>query len=263
MTLIFTVLLIVGTIPKLAPVTTSLFFGDKGPYLFLVDTGAESTSIDPKLAIELKIQPTFQIELVSLNGTRLVPATRLNTLRFPNTTIPEVDILIDDPIIARQINPSVRGILGADILSQLNFNLRPRSGRIEIATPRPIGPSIPFARSGNRILVQALMGQEILSLILDSGASQVVLFHTPAAMIKTKSMTTNMTTLDGARSTVPTTWTADLTFSNQLRLGMLPAAIVTRNIASRSSTQIDGLLPASAFSAIYVDQARKELVLVP
>jgi hypothetical protein len=38
---------------------------------------------------------------------------------------------------------------------------------------------------------------------------------------------------------------------------MLPAAVV-----QRKQTQADGLLPASVFRSIYVDQTRGELVLV-
>lgn len=95
------------------------------------------------------------------------------------------------------------------------------------------------------------------ALILDSGASNVVLFRTPAAMAKTRPISNNFCTIDGARRVVPTTWTAEMDFSDRLRLGTLPAAIVERN-----GTQVNGLLPASAPKKVYVDQGRGEEVLV-
>ena len=101
------------------------------------------------------------------------------------------------------------------------------------------------------------MCREILTLILDSGSSHVVLFRTPAAMAKTRPVASTLGTLDGARSVVPTCWTADMFLTDRLRVGMLPAAI-----AHRKDAQVEGLLPASVFKKIYVDQTRGELVLV-
>jgi hypothetical protein len=102
------------------------------------------------------------------------------------------------------------------------------------------------------------MGRETLILILGSGANHVVLFRTPQAMAKTPPVRSTLSTLDGARQAVPTCWTADMFFTSGLRLGTLPAAIVTPR-----DTHVDGLLPASVFKAIYVDQSRGEVVLVP
>ena len=101
------------------------------------------------------------------------------------------------------------------------------------------------------------MGQEILTLILDSGSSHIILFRTPVAMAKTRPLSITFSTLDGARSVVPTSWTSDMFFTDRLRIGMLPAGIV-----QPKDTQSDGLLPASVFRKIHVDQARAELVLV-
>jgi hypothetical protein len=101
------------------------------------------------------------------------------------------------------------------------------------------------------------MGCETLTLILDSGSNHVVLFRLPAAMANTPPVPTTISTIEGARSVVPTCWTADIFLTDHLRVGTLPAAIVAAN-----GTQVEGLLPASAFKKIYVDQLRHELVLV-
>jgi hypothetical protein len=63
-------------------------------------------------------------------------------------------------------------------------------------------------------------------------------------------------TLEGARSVVPTTWTEPMTFSEGVRVRTLPAAIV-----QREGAEVDGLLPASAFRSVYIDPARGEAVL--
>ncbi len=157
---------------------------------------------------------------------------------------------------ARRLDPKVRGVLGINALAGIDFTLSLASGHLELTTERPEGEVVPFFPVEGRIGVKARMGSEVLTLILDSGATHMVLFHTPEAMAKTKSLASTFGTLDGARRTVPTTWTADMFFDG-LRVPMLPAAIV-----ERKATQADGLLPASVFQKIHVDRARGELVLV-
>ncbi len=130
-------------------------------------------------------------------------------------------------------------------------------GRLELDGARPLGEAIPFYRMEERIALKARMRSETLNLILDSGASHVVLFRTPAAMAKTPPMMNTFSTLEGARAVVPTTWTADLHFSDRLRVGMQPAAIVRR-----VNTEVEGLLPAAIFKKIYVDQVRGEVALL-
>jgi hypothetical protein len=47
-----------------------------------------------------------------------------------------------------------------------------------------------------------------------------------------------------------------MAIASGVKFGTLPAAIV-----SRPGTKVDGLIPASLFKSIYVDQARGEIVL--
>jgi hypothetical protein len=133
----------------------------------------------------------------------------------------------------------------------------PRGGRFDAVPKRPPGEAVPFERIEDRIAIKAQMGRESLTLILDSGATHIVLFRTPEAMTKTPAIPATFGTIEGARTTLPTCWTADMAFTKKLKFGTLPAAIVTR-----PGTQVDGLLPTSLFKAIYVDHVRSEVVLV-
>jgi hypothetical protein len=104
--------------------------------------------------------------------------------------------------------------------------------------------------------VKARMGHEDLTLILDSGATHIVLFRTPQAMAKSRPVESTMQTLEGARQTVPTCWTAAMSFNGSMTVGTLPAAIV-----ARPGTAVDGLLPTSLFKSVYVDQSHHEVAL--
>ena len=142
-------------------------------------------------------------------------------------------------------------------LAGIDFTLMPGTGTLDIAGARPSGDVVPFYRMEGRMAVTARMGRESLKLILDSGATHIILFRTPAAMAKSPAIRAVFGTLEGARLAVPTCWTADMAFTSGLRFGTLPAAIV-----ARPGTHVDGLVPASLFRKIYVDQARGEAVFV-
>ena len=45
---------------KPAPVFADIHIGANGPYRFLVDTGAETSLIDPELAATLRLKPEFR-----------------------------------------------------------------------------------------------------------------------------------------------------------------------------------------------------------
>jgi hypothetical protein len=242
---------------KPSPVFAEVTVGGQGPYRFMVDTGSQSTLLDEKLAGQLGLKPEFRVEVLTQHTTRLLPALKMRTLRIGEHALAETEVVFQDLGEARRLYPKVKGILGMDALAGLDFALSPAEGKMDVNVERPSGDAVPLFRKEGRIAIQARMGREDLTLILDSGASHVLLFRTPEAMAKIKPVEATLGTLDGARSVVPTCWTADMTFTRSVKVGMLPAAIV-----KRPGTEVDGLMPASAFKRIYVDQSRGEVVLV-
>lgn len=242
------------------PIVTDVYVGARGPFRFLVDTGAETSVINPALAAQLGLEPQYRVEQFTLNGTRLVPALKLSALRIGGRAIPEVELLIHDVGMARRLDSAVAGILGASALAAFDFTLSPSTHELDYNAARPSsGEAVPFYRVEGRMAVKAQMGAETLTMILDSGSTNIVLFRTPAAMAKTRAVRGTMTTIEGARSVVPTVWTADMFFNGRLRVSMLPAAIVERR---PGGSEVHGLLPASVFKKIYVDHGRNELVLI-
>jgi len=242
---------------KPAPVYAEVLVGSRGPYRFLVDTGSQTSLIEPDLATELGLKAQFRVEIVTQLSTRLRPGLKATTLRVGKQALPPLELVFDELPEAKRLDPTVRGLLGVNALEGLNFALKPGEARIDFVERRPAGEVVAFERLEDRIAIVATMGQESLRLILDSGSSHVVLFRTPKAMAKTRPVVTTFATLEGARATVPTTWTADLVFTARLKIGMQAAAIVERR-----NTVVEGLLPASIFKQVYVDQQRREVVLV-
>ncbi len=238
-----------------APVFADVRIGNSGPYRFLVDTGAQTTLIDPRLAGTLHLQPEFRVEIVTQNSKKSSPGTVARDFYIGDRALPPSEVIFFDLAEARRLDPAVRGVLGVNALAGLDFTLAPARGRFELTTGRTAGQALPFSVIEGRIAVKARMGSEILTLILDSGATHVVLFRTPAAMAKTKSLAATYGTIEGARRTLATTWTDDMFFGD-MRVPTLPAAIVEQQMEG-----VDGLLPASVFQTVHIDRARGEVVL--
>lgn len=175
----------------------------KGPYRMLVDTGATSSVVDTKRSAELGLKALFKTELVNLISSRFVPGTRLHTLRIGALNLSELEVLIYEPKEARRRDPSIRGVLGMNALAQFNFLLSPREGKLEVGAKRPVGEGIPFDWNEGRMVVAGRMGEETLSLVIDSGASHVILFRTPVAMAKSHSRLSTLNTLDSNRQERP------------------------------------------------------------
>jgi predicted aspartyl protease len=262
--LIAAALLAFGTIStKVFPVTAEVYVEGRGPYLFYVDTGSETTVIEPALAASLGLRPAFQTEIVSVTGSRFAPGTRVGTLRVGGEAIPPVEVLFDDPSQARQLVSGVRGVLGINALRHVNSLLAPREGvlRIGSAAVRPTDGdvvAVPLREVEGRLVIPMQMGRDELSLVLDSGANHVVLFRMPKAMARTSPVSSTVTTLDGARQAAATTWTAEMVVGDKLRMKTRPAVVVQRD-----GSTVDGLMPVAAFESVFVDRARNEVVLTP
>ena len=242
---------------KPAPVFADVYISSSGPYRFLVDTGAETTLIDPKLASKLGLQPEYRVELVSPKRKQLVPGAKLKTLRLRSRALPETEVLFQDVTEARRLDPAVKGILGLNALTTFDFTLSPPDGSLNETDERPVGEVVPYFEAEGRMAIKVRMGEETLTMLLDSGSSHVVLFHLPAAMEKVPPVPTTITTIEGARGAVPTCWSADMVVTDSLRIGTQPAAIVQAR-----GTPVDGLLPLSIFKKVHVSHRRHEVILV-
>jgi predicted aspartyl protease len=242
---------------KPMPVFADVFIGSKGPYKFLVDTGAQTSLISPKLAVALGLQPQFRVEIVTQNSSQLFPGLKTSALSVEGHPLTETELVFYDLQEARRLDASVQGLLGLNALAGLNFSLSPATGRLTLSAERPVGEVVPFSRIEDRLALKGAMGTDTLTLLLDSGSTHVVLFRIPELMSKTPPVNATYGTIDGARSVAPTTWTPNGFSIGSARIGMVPAAVV-----QRPGTQADGLLPASLFKTVYVDQSRNEFVLV-
>src|SRR3569832_1563585 len=92
---------------KPSPVFAEVMVGTAGPYRLVVDTGAQTSLIDTKLAAELGLKGDHRVAIVTVNSERVRPATKVKSLRVGRVPLPETDLVFDDLDRA-----GVRGLLG-------------------------------------------------------------------------------------------------------------------------------------------------------
>jgi predicted aspartyl protease len=157
--------------------TVNVSVGGRGPYQFLVDTGAERTIISRELANRLRLEDGKDAVLHSVIGINDVDTVFIPHLQVSNNIIS----VVDAPALAAS-NIGADGMLGIDSLRSQRvlfdfkantMSITPSAKRVE----RSDGETIVVrarARQGRLIFTQAQVDGQRVTVIVDTG-SQVTI----------------------------------------------------------------------------------------
>ncbi len=218
-----------------------VFLNGEGPFRFLVDTGAESTTLSARLAERLSLRPSYRVEVDSVNGTQLVPAAIVTRVNAGNATAWNVEVLWH--VLSLE---SVDGILGQSFLSRFRLLLDYEAGRATFEpeqAPRG-GVRLPLERLAGRPTVRAGLQR----LVLDSGTPRLILFKAPRRHGRERQGFHVAGVLPGLPPAQGETGLLE-----SLTLGALTLRGVPFVHVENSGRQEDGLLPLSLFSWVYLD----------
>jgi predicted aspartyl protease len=249
-------------------IVASLMAGEEGPFEFVLDTGADTTIVDPSIAPKLSLVPLDRVQQTTLAGVQTLTRGSIHTLSAGPVHVENLPVLVQDLTELRKLDSHIEGIAGQDFLSHFNYLLdyRRHSIRIELASEiRDLmqGDRVPMETSENRMIVESEAqspGRAKLRLLLDSGANSLVLIHTAS------SQAVNLPTEERG---------LEVTSSGQIGLNVgrvhaltvgseqfhdiavaLPAAEPAERIG-------DGLLPTALFQALYVNNRESFVVFNP
>ncbi len=165
-------------------ITVPVTLNGKGPFAFVVDTGADRTVITKELAAELDLPPGPPAMLNASSGPELTPTRVIDSLQVGKRTLRHIEA----PALFRA-NLGADGMLGIDSLRDQSVVFDFRRRRILVQASRRIieeaGVVVVHAKSlyGQLILVDARIGRLPIYVILDSGAQNTIANTTLGRML--------------------------------------------------------------------------------
>jgi predicted aspartyl protease len=247
----------------------------RGPFDFLVDTGTNTTIVDPQLAGELGLTPAGAISLASMNKAVRVDQYFLHTLQVGAASVSHLEALAAPLPELQAIQASIRGVLGMNFLLQFSFLLDYDHQRFEIfpfpeQAPAPEGFRVKTEIHDWRILVpvaSAASPRGGWKLSLDSGISDLLVFE---GRVDTSGKGTDgcgqisclmEVATNLSRQSVLTVRVRDLVIAEAHLQDVL--TVVLPNHLLSPADPSDGLLPTSMFRSVFFDRTNASLVFRP
>jgi predicted aspartyl protease len=245
---------------------------DRGPFDFLIDTGTNTTLIDPQLATELGLQPKDTLKLASLASATEASRYYFQTFRVGPASVSNQEALAVPLPQLTALDRKIRGVLGMNFLLQFSFRLDYDRRTLELYpfpefAQVPAGLRVPVEINESRLLIK--VGSEASpsgswKLALDSGISQFLIFQDRVVAAERScgkanclmQVATNMA--DHAASTI-------LLHDVSIAGAHLPETqvVVLRNDLQKPSDRQDGLLPAAPFRSVFFDRTNATVIFTP
>ena len=154
--------------------------GSAGPLKglnFLFDTGATPSVLDPRVAKKLHLitEPT---PIAVLGGSVQGQTATVASLQIGPITRENIAVSVQDlSSIQNGLPIQLDGIVGLDVLGQSTFVIDYESRQIRFGPLPPMADSIPFHIKEGLALVDATVNHEQVHLLMDTGASSMILFE--------------------------------------------------------------------------------------
>ncbi len=159
-------------------ISAAVEINGKGPYRFIVDTGANSSALAPRVAEELALPLVAAgvVQVHGVTGSAMLPAVHVESLRagaivFPPSTL---------PVLSGDIFTGADGILGIAGIQQMRMDVDFVHDRVEIAPSTgkraPVGfITVPASLwQGGLLLVKGRVGSVPAKVIIDTGAERTM-----------------------------------------------------------------------------------------
>jgi predicted aspartyl protease len=159
-------------------VVASVMIDGKGPFRFIIDTGANHSTISPELAALLRLRPSVQqaIRVTGITGTAQVASVPIETLQAGDLVISHTRF----PVIQSPIMAGADGILGAAGLHDETILVDFRNNRVAIM--RSHGESVPWRYTrvwatkldGGLLSIPGEVGDVRVIAIIDTGSQHTL-----------------------------------------------------------------------------------------
>jgi len=261
-------------------IVAPVMINGSGPYDFLVDTGAQITTVDRELAARLSLRSDGLTGVSGVASFGRTPFTHLNHIEIGTRSVEDVPAVIEDLAQLRHADANIRGILGEDYLAHFDLLIDNEHRMLclddsttlalavkgtHIALEQPYGPDhdLPYTRP---LVVLARTGQDRRPLLfrLDSGSNAPVIYGTnePAQYAVPASAQILKRVVNGAEQQFSVLRPQDVSVGNQT-VHQVSFIQPMNAIGAVRAAREDGVLPTQLFQRVFVSYKNQFAILVP
>jgi predicted aspartyl protease len=162
---------------RIGRVMVPVFVNDIGPFAFLIDTGASSSVLAPRLAARLKLtaHPTRNALLRGITGSEVVPTVLVDKISAGGITLTNRHL----PVVEPRVFADADGIFGADVFGRGCLTVEFKAARVSIRNSKclrrrdEMWEEVPAQlRFGGLPIVTARIGNVRVAGIIDTGAER-------------------------------------------------------------------------------------------
>jgi predicted aspartyl protease len=240
--------------------------GKEGPFDFILDTGANTSIVDPTIASNLSMAAIDTVPQTTLAGIRTLTRGLLPALSVGATHVANVEVMVKDLSELRKFDSHIEGIAGQNFLARFSYLVDYQKHVIRIERDTEIrdaigGQRVPLQTGENQMLI-TLEAQSRnharLRLLLDSGANSVVLLRTAARALQLSAQAEVLETTTSGQIGLEFGRLHELVVGPE-KFHNLPVALPAAELSNIG----DGLLPTNLFTALYINSREGFVVLNP
>jgi hypothetical protein len=245
-----------------------------GPYNFLLDTGTSRSMVVARVADRLALPTTGRSIIVGVHGASAISLVQASSLTLAGATVPNLQLTVVPKNSG--FPPDLAGVLGEDFLENFDVLLDNRHHTLELEpgsgslSEMLSGERLPLRSTGvlggeptaGRIIVQGHareLGDKEITLLLDSGASNLMWFHGAASLGPTTAQENSIAASTGTVSSTVYTRTIRLLQLGQKRVPDLTAWSQSQSV----SADTDAALPTSVFHSIFISHSQRYVIFDP
>ena len=268
---------LIENVQIIVPVTIN----HSGPYDFLLDTGAQITTVVPALAkaLDLKIEGTTGI--IGVGNYARTPFTTLDSVQAGSQVVEQVMAVIQDLGQIHLADARVRGVLAGNFLEHFGLLIdyrqrlicfdkgdametKIKGQRVELVT---VPDSEKASRAPQRLTVAVHLSgirKESLLLRLDSGINVPLLYPSGQTghLVETGTSPLRSRGTDGVSHAFAILARQEVRIG-QLALHKIPFVMPVSAATNLPRPEVDGLLPTALFQRVYINYAHHYAVLEP
>lgn len=166
------------TLDHIGRVVAAVMIDGKGPFRFIIDSGADHSTISPQLAAKLGLAPSTNqpVRVAGVTGVEVMPSVPIETLRAGQLLIANARF----PVIWSPVMGQATGVLGAAGLAQDRLLVDFLHNLVVISPSGSDGLPAGFARvrgkrlDGGLISVPGRVGHVDVVAIIDTGAERTL-----------------------------------------------------------------------------------------